>query len=144
MTHLQINYIIIRYIIIYQLLMFIYNQSLSLYKIFLFLIRCTITYPMFQYVICLHVFCRNNTDRKRHCHTNMPLIYHNSTLSYTCIKLHYRFVYVDLTNTTYDNTYLYLFWLHLCIYRFGTPGCIYMIDLLCYFYYHVSSFHVSI
>ena len=120
--------------------MCIYNQSLCLYKIFVFLIRCKIIYSMFPYyVIYLHLLCGNNTDRKRHCYNNRHLIYHRSNLSYTCIQLYCSFIYVNLTNITYDYTYLYLFWLYLYIHRYGTPGCIYKIDLLCYFYYHVSS-----
>ena len=126
--------------IIYYILMCIYNQSLRLYKIVFFLFRCKIMYSMFRYVIYLHVLCENNTDRKRHCYNNMHLIYHRSNLSYTCIQLLYcSFIYVDLNNTTHDYTYLYLGWLHLYIHRYGTPGCIYKIDLLYYFYYHVSS-----
>ena len=117
----------------------IYNLSPRLYNIFFFLIRCTIIYSTFRYVIYLHVFCGNNMDRKRHCYNIMHLIYHNSNLSYTGIKLYYRLIYVNLTNITYDYTYLYLFWQHICIHRCGIPGCIYMVDLLCCFYYHVSS-----
>ena len=70
----------------------------------------------------------------------MHLIYHISNLSYACIQLLYcSFIYVDLNNTTYDYTYLYLCWLYLSIHRYGTPGCIYKMDLLCYFYYYISS-----
>ena len=120
--------------------MCIYNKSVRLYKIFVFLISCKIVYSMFRYVIYLHILCGNNTGRKRHCYNNMHLIYHRSNLSYTCIQLLYcSFIYIDLNNTTYEYTYLYLCWLHLYIHRYGTPGCIYKIDLLCYFYYHISS-----
>ena len=80
-----IYYLLMLALISIYLLMCIYNQSLRLYKIVFFLIRCRIIYSMFRYVIYLHVLCGNNTDRKRHCYNNMHLIYHISNLSYTCI-----------------------------------------------------------
>ena len=76
---------------------------------------------MFRYVIYLHVFCGNNTDKRVNviiiCIWSITIqIFHICT----CIKLYYTLIYVDITNITYDNVFdlitIQIFYIHILNY----------------------------